>query len=179
MESSGCKVAPGVVTTLDNRMDASPTERQSQRHFQMIADSWGIMPGRESDLSSLFSSVLRRENIFFISDAASSNFAWKWDAPICLMAFVTSLLACLYTSVGTTRPVFFRFFRSARPLTCLALMTASLIHGAGTVGNDFLFLWCVLVEEIQKGGIVQIKEVINIIGRAYHNGGLSDISSEQ
>ena len=164
-------------------MDASPTERQSQRHFQMIADSWGIMPGRESDLSSLFSSVLRRENFFFIFDAAPSNFAWKWDGPICLMAFVTSLLACLYISVGTTRPVF-RFFRSARPLTCLALMTASLIHGAGTVGNDFLFLWCVLVEETQKGGIVQIKEVINIIGRAYHKGGgggggLSNISSEQ
>ena len=97
-----------------------------------------------------------------------------------LMAFVTSLLACLYTSVGTMRPVFRLFvcFSSARPLACLALMTASLIHGAGTVGNDFLFFWCVLVEETQKGGIVQIKEVINIIGRAYHNGGLSDISSE-
>ena len=72
-----------------------------------------------------------------------------------------------------------RFFRSARPLACLALMTASLIHGAGTVGNDFLFLWCMLVEETQKGRIVDTRKVINIIGRAYHKGGLSDISSEQ
>ena len=50
---------------------------------------------------------------------------------------------------------------------------------AGTVGNDFLFLWCVLVEETQKGRIVDTRKVINIIGRAYHKGGLSDISSEQ
>ena len=33
MESSACKVAPGVVTTLENGTDASPTERQSQGHF--------------------------------------------------------------------------------------------------------------------------------------------------
>ena len=86
---------------------------------------------------------------------------------------------CLFVYFsGNYEAGLFRFFRSARPLTCLALKTASLIHGAGTVGNDFLFLWCVLVET-QKGGIVQIKEVVNIIGRAYHNGGLSDISSEQ
>ena len=102
-------------------MDASPTERQSQRHFQMIADSWGIMPGRESDLSSLFSSVLRRENIFFISDAASSNFAWKWDAPIYLMAFVTSLLACLYTFSGNYEAGFFPFFSFRSPPDLLGL----------------------------------------------------------
>ena len=87
---------------------------------------------------------------------------------------------CLFVYFsGNYEAGFFRFFRSARPLTCLALMTASLIHGAGTVGNDFLFLWCVLVEETQKGRIVDTRKVINIIGRAYHKGGLSDISSEQ
>ena len=35
MEGSGCKVAPGVVTTLDNRTDVSPNERQSQGHFPL------------------------------------------------------------------------------------------------------------------------------------------------
>ena len=104
-----------------------------------LAASWGIMSGRESDLFSLFSSVLRRENIFFESVSASFNFAWKWEALACLMSFVTLFLACLYISVWTTRPVF-RFFRSARLLACFALMTASFIQGElGRSGTTFSF----------------------------------------
>ena len=104
-----------------------------------LAASWGIMSGRESDLFSLFSSVLRRENIFFESVSASSNFAWKWEALACLMSFVTLFLACLYISMWTTRPVC-RFFRSARLLACFALMTASFIQGElGRSGTTFSF----------------------------------------
>ena len=48
---------------------------------------------------AVFSSVLRREVIFFESDAASSSLTRKWRALACLMALLTLFLACLYRSV--------------------------------------------------------------------------------
>ena len=96
------------------------------------------MSGRESDLFSLFSSVLRRENIFFESVSASSDFAWKWEALACLMSFVT------YLNVNYKAGFPFLSFRAPPGLLRL---DDSLVYprGAGTVGNDFLFFWCMLV----------------------------------
>ena len=45
----------------------------------------------------LFSSVFRRENIFFESDGTSSGLTRKWRALACLMALLTLFLACLYS----------------------------------------------------------------------------------
>ena len=86
--------------------------------------SCGFISGRESDQSFLFRSLLRRANIFFESDVASSSLTRKWWALACLMVLLTLLLACVYSSMWTTRPVF-RFFLSMHRLACFALMTAS------------------------------------------------------
>lgn len=91
------------------------------------AASWGFMSQTESDHACLFSSVLRRQNISFKSDAASSSLSQKWRTLACLMAVLTLFLACLYSSMWTSRPVF-HFFHSACCLACFILLPASRIQ---------------------------------------------------
>ena len=113
--------------------------------------SWDFVSRRELDWSCLCSSVLRKGNIIFKSDTASSSLTWKWWALACLMALLTLFFACLYSSMWTTWPVF-RFFLSAHHLACFAQITASSIQAE-------------FVQKIKKGHIVQINKIINVVTR--------------
>ena len=64
MESSASKVTPSVFTTLENEMDASPTERQSTGTVSLLDDG----PQRST---SVFCSL--SFNLFFVIHISDEN----------------------------------------------------------------------------------------------------------
>ena len=93
MESSGYKVAPGVVTTLDNRMDASPTERQSPFCQYILFAGLQLSIPRAIDISSIVCrrsfSVYRLSSIIYLSVNLYSSLPclrWRLVDGCCLLA---------------------------------------------------------------------------------------------
>ena len=65
MESSASKVTPSVFTTLENGMDASPTERQSTGTISLLDDG----PQRSTSVFCSLSLFVFRHPYFYLSTA--------------------------------------------------------------------------------------------------------------
>ena len=78
------------------------------------------------------------------------------------------VVPCLFVYFSVYYKAGFQFLSKLRAPPALLRLDDSLVYprGAWTVGN--VFFWCMIVWNFQKGQIVEIKKVVNVIERVYH-----------